>query len=87
MPKGAKTRTSGTSTFHLCPCGFSIENRCGKLIEMKKKLHRKICNEWKADDTVHYDFGVQLPVGSNQYNINKDKYSVIADIIKAHADE
>jgi hypothetical protein len=87
MPKGSKKRTSGTSTFHLCPCGFSIENASGKLIEMKKKLHRKICSEWKADDIAYYNFGVQLPVGSNQYNINKDKYPVVADIIKAHTYE
>ncbi len=84
MPKGAKTRTVGTSTFHRCPCGFSIENRCGKLIEMQKKLHKKKCNEWKADDIVHYNLGIDLPVGRNQNNINKDKHPVVADIMKAH---
>jgi hypothetical protein len=75
MPKGSKTRTTGYTTFHHCPCGFDIEDSSNKLIEMKKKLHRKKCNEWKDANIANLNLGrIDLPVGKNGHHINKETY-------------
>jgi hypothetical protein len=73
MPKGLKTITTGYTTFHRCVCGYDIEDVSKKLIEMKKKLHRKKCQEWNKEDVGRIDVGIlDLPRGMNQHQVNRD---------------
>jgi hypothetical protein len=75
MPKGAKKTYYLGSSFHLCSCGYAIENACKKLIEMKRKLHRKICSKWKQDNVESIDIGrVNLSMGQTQHNVNTEAY-------------
>lgn len=74
MPKGinSKLRTLGYTTYHTCPCGYTIEDTSSNLIAMKKKLHRMKCDEWKEIDCI--DNGVvNLPPFSNQHNYSHEK--------------
>jgi hypothetical protein len=74
MPKGAKTLTLGYTSFHRCACGYDIEDAQPKLIEMKKRLHRKKCKEWNKEDVIENNWGViDVPPCHNHNNINRDK--------------
>jgi hypothetical protein len=74
MPKGNTTITTGYTTFHRCVCGYDIEDVSKKLIDLKKKLHRKKCQEWKKEDVVQNNVGIlDLPRGMNQHQVNRDE--------------
>jgi hypothetical protein len=62
----------GTTTFHVCPCGYQIEASSKKLIDMKKKYHREFCNKWQQAEQVGFAV-VDLPGGFNQHHINLQK--------------
>ena len=80
MPKGAKTITLGYTSFHRCVCGYDIEAASSTLIEMKKRLHRTKCQEWKKEDVVQNNVGIlDVPPCQNQYSINRDKNRVRND--------
>ena len=75
MPKGTKKIYVARSTFYICPCGYAIQNDCRKLIEMKIKLHKKMCSEWKQDNAEITDMGrINLSVGQSRHNINTETY-------------
>ena len=73
MPKGNKTITMGYTTFHRCVCGYDIEAASGKLIEMKKRLHRTKCDEWKKEDVRTTNCGIlDLPPCALPSQVNRD---------------
>jgi hypothetical protein len=75
MPKGTKMLYSCRTTFYLCPCGYAIENNSKKLIEMKTKLHKKMCSKLEQDNVEIIDIGrINLSVGQNQHHINTEAY-------------
>ena len=71
MPKGNKTITIGYTTFHGCPCGYDIEDVSSKLIEMKKRLHRKKCQQWKEEGIKEISGIFDLPLDTNPNQINR----------------
>jgi hypothetical protein len=74
MPKGNKLITTGYSTFHTCVCGYEIENASPSLIAMKKKLHRKKCEEWKKEDVTENNVGiVDLPPTATAFSVNRGR--------------
>ena len=73
MPKGNKIITLYDTTFHRCVCGYDIEATSSKLVEMKKRLHRLKCNEWKKDDVTHRNIGIQsMPPCQTQHSIKRN---------------
>lgn len=81
MPKGNTLITTGYTTFHRCVCGYDIEDVSKKLIDLKKKLHRKKCQEWKKEDVVVNNVGIlDLPPCMNQHQVNRDANRVRNEI-------
>ena len=74
MPKRAtsKLRTRGYTSYHNCVCGYTIEDTSPKLIEMKKKLHRMKCDEWKGIASIDNGI-VVIPPFTNQHNYSHKK--------------